>query len=789
MKIYSKQFRVNLFLLITVLLFSSLNLSVYASVSGPYIFEAENMGFTHSTTETVTYLNYANNNQPLETITLVRGNIGQTSTATVTFTGAPGNNDILTRFVGKVENGASYTLSVNAVARDQWNSGTRYGTDYKDPKNIDIHTSSQIALNTNDTISLTFVSNTEVAYVDKLIVQAYQGPPSSTLTLDSPNTTLNDGFTWARNRALGRVFYPGNPSLGHEGEWWRLSDSTHTTLTPGYWGAYNDRESFYNRDISHQTDGAHLLGLDNENLNMLKLFAGSAALPGQNYWPLWAFSSYGLMYYIDQTGFRELPSPFDIMQKCYKQYLWTGNSDWINDPSLNAYYNTTTGQFLTDHNVVWNDLNPLNEQPVVQKKSNNSEFSATYWEDSNDLLIRAGDSVGCEYQALLAYAGILKAKGDTSGETLWRNRAQRLKDYFEANWYDSSTGRYIRGFTSSGSFKSNWGHENSFFIPLEGLGDYGSRTDNYLSFIDANDDNLGIEATTYLPEVYYKYNKSSSGWNWLSKILTDKNSYPEVSFTAISNIIEGMMGVQPDAPNNKVATVSRLTNDVPWVEVNHVKVGGNDLKIRHDGLTSTTLTNNSGGTLTWEAQFYGTPSTIYVNGVEQTVQTKSLFGKNISYVTVAVSSGTQITASTLPLNGTYKLVNRLSGKVLDVPNAETSDGTQLIQWSYNGGNNQKWNITSNGDGTYKIKSVNSGKCVDVQGAASFDLTPIIQWTDSGSSNQKWQLIDVGNGYYEILSQATGKAIAVENAVTTDGAKIVQWTYMGSQNDQWRIIAP
>lgn len=790
MKTDSKKFRLGLFILSIALLFGNLNLSTYASATGSYTYEAENMVLSNFTTETVNYLNYANQNQPLETITFAKSNVGQTSTATATFTGTSGTYDILTRYVGKEVNGVSYTLSVNNTNRDQWNSCQRYGTDYKDPKNIDIHTSSQITLNTNDTIKLTVVSNTETARVDKLTIQTYQGSPTSTMTLNSPNTTLNNGFTWAKNRALGMTFYPGNPMLGHDNEWWRLSDDTHTTLVPGYWGAYCSREGFYNRDISHQSDGGHLLGLDNETFNMMKLFAGSSTLSGQNHWPLWALSSYGKMYYVDGTGFRELPSPFDIMQKCYKQYLWTGNSNWINDPTLNAYYNTTTGQFLTDHNVVWNDSNPSSEQPVVQKKLDSSEFSATYWEDSNDGFVRAGDSVGCEYQALLAYAGILKAKGDTNGEALWQNRAQRLKAYFESQWYDSSTGRYIRGFTSNGTSKSDWGHENSLFIPLEGLGDYGSRTDAYLTYIDANDDNLGIEATTYLPEMYYKYNRTSSGWYWLNKILTDKNAYPEVSFTAINNIVEGMMGVQPDAPNNKVATISRLTSDVPWVEVDHIKVGGNDLKIRHDGLTSTTMKNNSGGTITWEAQFYGTPSTIYVNGVAQTPKTKSLFGKNVSFVTVTASSGAQMTASTLPPDGTYKIVNRLSGKVLDVPYSSMSDGAQLIQCSYNGGNNQKWNITSNGDGTYKIKSVNSNKCVDVQGGSSNDLTPIIQGPDTGSNYQKWQIIDVGDGYYKIICQATGKAIAVENASTSDTAKIIECVYRASpQNDQWMIIAP
>lgn len=633
--------RFSLFTLILAIMAGTFSWSGSVSATaGQSVVEAENMTLTNFTTDTVSYKNIYNN-QPIETITLVQGAVGQTSTASSVFNGTSGTYDIITRYVGQVSNGVSYTIAINGSTVDQWGSAQRNGTDYKDPRNIDNHTSSKVTLNAGDTIKLTAVSTGEAARVDRLTIQTYQGPPTSTLTLNSPNATLNNGFNWAKNRALGLTFYPGNPMLGHESEWWRLSDPTHTTIVPGYWGAYLNRESFYNRDISHQSDAGHLLGLGNETFNMMKTFAGDITIPGQDRWPLWAHSSYGIMYYMDGTGFRELPSPFDVMHKAYQQYLWTGDSKWINDPTLSAYYDSTVGPFLTDHGVVWNDANPSIEQPVVKMKQ--GEFTSTYYEhtpqDPVNSLVSAGDSLALEYQSLLAYAGILKAKGDTNGSTLWKNRAQRLKDYYETHWFDASTGRYIRGITAAGGFKSDWGQENSFFMPLKGLGDFGPRTNTYLNFISDHDDSMNVEATTYMPEMYYNYNRSQEGWFWLKKILTDKDTYPEVAYTAVSNIIVGMMGVQPDAPAHKVSTLSRLTAEVPWVEVNHVKIGESDLNIKHNGLTNSTLTNNSGGPITWEAQFYGTHSTIYVNGVAHIAQTKSLYGQTISYVEVQVNNG------------------------------------------------------------------------------------------------------------------------------------------------------
>ncbi|MER5863678.1 NPCBM/NEW2 domain-containing protein [Kitasatospora sp. NPDC002040] len=603
--------------------------------------EVENMSLTNFTSERVSH---TWNGNPVDTVTYARGVAGQTSSATTTYTGAAGSYDLITRYNGDVANGVVYRITVNSAVVDSWSTNQRYGRDYTDPVSIDTRTSSSVALKAGDVIELTAVSASEVPRVDRITVQPHVGAPTSALTISSPNATLNDGFNWGKNRALGMTFYPGNPMMGHEPEWWRLQNAANPTVTPGYWGAYTNRESFYNRDIAHQSDGAHMLGLDAETLNMLKLFAADADDPGQNGWPLWAHSSSGAMYYIDGTGFRELPSPFNLMAKAYKQYQWTGNADWINDPTLSAYYDSTMGKFLTDHEVSWNDANPSAEQPVSKKQP--GEYTATFFEFPNENLVSAADSLGYQYQSMLAYSEILKAKGDTANSTKWADRAQRVRSYFDANWFDASANRYMRGKDAAGNGYSSWGHEASFLMMLTGLGDQGPRTSNYLDFIAANDDNLNVEATSYLPEMYYQYNRSAEGWSWLKKLLTGRDSYPEISFLAVSSVTDGMMGIQPDAPNHKVATVSRLTSDTPWVELDHLKVGDSDLKLKHTGTTASTLTNNSGSTVTWEAQFYGTPSTITVNGVARTPQTKTLYGQTVSYVTVPVAAGASVVAGT-----------------------------------------------------------------------------------------------------------------------------------------------
>jgi alpha-L-fucosidase len=70
-------------------------------------------------------------------------------------------------------------------------------------------------------------------------------------------------------------------------------------------------------------------------------------------------------------------------------------------------------------------------------------------------------------------------------------------------------------------------------------------------------------------------------------------------------------------------------------------------------------------------------------------------------------------------------------------------GTQLDQWTDNGGDNQAWKlVASTTSGYYRIHNVRTGWYVDVSGASTADGAQVIQWTGTGGSNQDWQLIAV-----------------------------------------------
>ncbi|MET9730589.1 RICIN domain-containing protein [Streptomyces sp. NPDC006458] len=90
-------------------------------------------------------------------------------------------------------------------------------------------------------------------------------------------------------------------------------------------------------------------------------------------------------------------------------------------------------------------------------------------------------------------------------------------------------------------------------------------------------------------------------------------------------------------------------------------------------------------------------------------------------------------------NGHVKLINRNSGKCLDVADGSTADGAAVVQWTCGSQLNQQWKLTDLGGGYRQVVSRSSGKCLDIYGGSTDDGAPLVQWTCGGQSNQQWTL--------------------------------------------------
>ncbi|MFG2039132.1 non-reducing end alpha-L-arabinofuranosidase family hydrolase [Dactylosporangium sp. NPDC048998] len=155
-------------------------------------------------------------------------------------------------------------------------------------------------------------------------------------------------------------------------------------------------------------------------------------------------------------------------------------------------------------------------------------------------------------------------------------------------------------------------------------------------------------------------------------------------------------------------------------------------------------------------------------------------------VVVAINV-TTASAATVDTSAWYELVNRNSGKALDVCGVSTADGACVQQYTRSGGQNQQWQFVDSGGGYYRLKARHSGKVLDVYNYSTTDTAKIVQWTDGNGTNQQFRLADSDSGYIRLINRNSGKAVEVQNASTADGAAVVQYADWGGTNQQWQLV--
>ncbi|WP_447007223.1 non-reducing end alpha-L-arabinofuranosidase family hydrolase [Saccharothrix isguenensis] len=172
---------------------------------------------------------------------------------------------------------------------------------------------------------------------------------------------------------------------------------------------------------------------------------------------------------------------------------------------------------------------------------------------------------------------------------------------------------------------------------------------------------------------------------------------------------------------------------------------------------------------------------------------RRLAGVAAAVVTVLVGglltavSATTASAATVDTNAWYVLVNRNSGKALDVYNLATNDGARITQWARNDGNQQQWQFVDSGGGYYRVKSRLSGKVLDVHNFSTADGGAIVQWSDHNGTNQQFRLADSDGGHVRLINRNSNKAVEVQGASTADGGNVVQYSDWSGANQQWQLV--
>ncbi|MGW7199984.1 ricin-type beta-trefoil lectin domain protein [Streptomyces chryseus] len=139
----------------------------------------------------------------------------------------------------------------------------------------------------------------------------------------------------------------------------------------------------------------------------------------------------------------------------------------------------------------------------------------------------------------------------------------------------------------------------------------------------------------------------------------------------------------------------------------------------------------------------------------------------VDYVRVSTDSGQPGGGG--PITG-------IGGKCVDVPGANTANGTPVQLYDCNGTGAQRWSVGS--DGTIRAL----GKCLDVASGGTADGTPVQLWDCNGSAAQRWAT----PAARDIVNPQADKCLHAAGNSSANGTRLQIWTCTGAANQKWTV---
>ena len=123
-------------------------------------------------------------------------------------------------------------------------------------------------------------------------------------------------------------------------------------------------------------------------------------------------------------------------------------------------------------------------------------------------------------------------------------------------------------------------------------------------------------------------------------------------------------------------------------------------------------------------------------------------------------------------DGIYKIETILNyGPAFDIEDGSFEDNAKIQLWDYVNAEQQKFKITLCEDGYYEIKSIYTEKVLAVSNNNVSNGTNIIQKSKKGTDDERWSINDEGNGKYSISSKINNYYIDIPDYNAINGKKI------------------
>jgi hypothetical protein len=446
----------------------------------------------------------------------------------------------------------------------------------------------------------------------------------------SSDKKMESAFTWAKGMAL---HYKGNAN---------------DPVGPWYESALPPRDAFCMRDVSHQSIGAEILGLSRENHNMFTLFASNMSA-SKNWCSYWEINKLGVPapedYRNDKEFWYNLPANFDVLYATWRLYLWTGDRSYISNPAFVRFQEKSVKEYidswvLSADSLLKRPAHPNASIPFNEEDSFHRCRGLPSYSEGVPNLKTGADLVAALYRGLLTYSAILTEKGQKKEAALYAQKAEQYRHRLEADWWDENDSRYYTYYSNDHKFGKDEGE--AFLLWFDALKD-NVRVKKTIDHISSKTWNM--ETTSYLPFVFYKkgyWDKARDYILYLSDPSTQRREYPEVSFGVIEGVVQGLMGITPDASTNSISTIYK-TNTTGSAALNHLAVIHTMVDIAHLNKHQSVLRNTGKRSLKWKAMFYGNYKMAHANGKPIPVKKETDDqGKKVSFIEITLQPGKSV---------------------------------------------------------------------------------------------------------------------------------------------------
>jgi len=250
-----------------------------------------------------------------------------------------------------------------------------------------------------------------------------------------------------------------------------------------------------------------------------------------------------------------------------------------------------------------------------------------------------------------AYSRMMMLHGDEEETGKFLNKAEEVRTFIETGWWDEENKHFYTNL--------NKDYRLSYFGPDHSI-PYWNGTDDEEKMSAVMDEFVArvaetpsdrVEGLSHLSETLYRYGEHQTAYDLLMRLMnSNRKEYPEVSYTTVASIVTGLMGIEleifpPEMAlsmgyyvDKYITTLPRLTPKTGWAQIKNLVIRKNNISVRHDGITRTILSNDSGPSFIWKAKFPGSFDTLLVNGEPVQATQEKLFAidQQISWVRITV---------------------------------------------------------------------------------------------------------------------------------------------------------